>query len=671
MTKVTIPDTVRCIRDFAFSESGITEPELPDSVVYTGEGAFYGCEALKNVKLPEGLPVISKAMFRECSALFEIALPDGVLAIDEAAFAGCTSLHWVISLENLAYIGKYAFLGTECLSNTETNAVMNGILISGPNETNYYDSVVIPDGVRRIAPDALNSIKGINIAFPDSLEALDPGAVSESIFLNKAYLPAGAVMHDEPFEMCPGLDEIHYAGTKEQWNELNICNEHCLNGRKVYYNSVFPVITEPETDPTAPAEEEADNGAYTEYTKQNGLRFNIYNDHAELTGYDDSGYDINWYGFLNHLLIPGDIGGIPVTKIAPQALQHFDELRSVTFSENLTEIGDRTFDDCAFLTKIELPGSLRKIGNEAFFACFGLSEISIPEGVTEIGRHAFEHCEGLSVISIPGSLKEIGYDAFNHCESLDDVYYGGTEEQWEELKASCSKGNEALFEGAKVHFGGTYTEYTSPEGLCFRIHSDHAELTGYDKKIFDVNVRELVIPGEINDIPVTKTAACSLFCLEYLRSVILPENITEISGMSFYDCDSLEKIVLPASLEKVGSNVFYRTSLTDVYYSGTEEQWEELKVSSSEYYNDDLFEDTEVHFIPAEKPGDANLDGKINVADAVTVLQYIGNAEKYPLSETAKKAADCDGEPGITGSDAIMIQKYDAGIIRLFPAENV
>ena len=66
--------------------------------------------------------------------------------------------------------------------------------------------------------------------------------------------------------------------------------------------------------------------------------------------------------------------------------------------------------------------------------------------------------------------------------------------------------------------------------------------------------------------------------------------------------------------------------------------------------------------IAAEKTnGDANCDGKITVSDAVAVLQYIANAEKYPMSEQARFNADIDGEEGITGGDAIAIQKIDAG----------
>jgi len=60
--------------------------------------------------------------------------------------------------------------------------------------------------------------------------------------------------------------------------------------------------------------------------------------------------------------------------------------------------------------------------------------------------------------------------------------------------------------------------------------------------------------------------------------------------------------------------------------------------------------------------GDANLDGKLDVADSVAVLQYISNSAKYPLSDQGKKNADIDGAEGLTGGDAIAIQRLDAGI---------
>ena len=62
--------------------------------------------------------------------------------------------------------------------------------------------------------------------------------------------------------------------------------------------------------------------------------------------------------------------------------------------------------------------------------------------------------------------------------------------------------------------------------------------------------------------------------------------------------------------------------------------------------------------------GDANLDGQVTVSDAVAVLQFVANQEKYNLGPQGIINADIDGFSGITGSDAIVIQKVDASLIR-------
>ena len=62
--------------------------------------------------------------------------------------------------------------------------------------------------------------------------------------------------------------------------------------------------------------------------------------------------------------------------------------------------------------------------------------------------------------------------------------------------------------------------------------------------------------------------------------------------------------------------------------------------------------------------GDANEDEDVTVADATTILQFIGNKDKYKLGEKGKKQADVvDNGEGITGTDALAIQMMDAKLI--------
>ena len=66
--------------------------------------------------------------------------------------------------------------------------------------------------------------------------------------------------------------------------------------------------------------------------------------------------------------------------------------------------------------------------------------------------------------------------------------------------------------------------------------------------------------------------------------------------------------------------------------------------------------------------GDANLDNKVTVADAVTILQFIGNKDKYALKGDALANADCfNPGDGITAKDALAIQHLDAKLITELP----
>ena len=57
--------------------------------------------------------------------------------------------------------------------------------------------------------------------------------------------------------------------------------------------------------------------------------------------------------------------------------------------------------------------------------------------------------------------------------------------------------------------------------------------------------------------------------------------------------------------------------------------------------------------------GDANLDGQTTVADAAAILQYIGNRDKYQLTDQGKKNADVDGKKGTTAVPDYIKQRTD------------
>ncbi len=62
--------------------------------------------------------------------------------------------------------------------------------------------------------------------------------------------------------------------------------------------------------------------------------------------------------------------------------------------------------------------------------------------------------------------------------------------------------------------------------------------------------------------------------------------------------------------------------------------------------------------------GDANLDKKVSVADAVAILQSIANKDKYELKPEGAVNADVyDNGDGVTAKDALTLQQVDSKLI--------
>lgn len=87
------------------------------------------------------------------------------------------------------------------------------------------------------------------------------------------------------------------------------------------------------------------------------------------------------------------------------------------------------------IEKIVLPKGLTYIGESAFEGS-RIEKIVLPEGLTYIGESAFAY-SNLESITIPVSVTEIGEWAFAYA-SCPEIYYEGSQKQWEKLGVSPS-----------------------------------------------------------------------------------------------------------------------------------------------------------------------------------------------------------------------------------------
>lgn len=145
----------------------------------------------------------------------------------------------------------------------------------------------------------------------------------------------------------------------------------------------------------------------------------------------------------------------------------FDMNRNVKrlrLGTGVTTIGEGAFDYLESLEELILPPSVRNIGVEAF-ALSGITKLVIPDGVTVLNGGSFRGNANLTSVTIPTSITHIKNGAFRDCVSLKDVYYAGTQAQWEainlehsdEIVGDATTGGNTPLLDATIHYNHTHT----------------------------------------------------------------------------------------------------------------------------------------------------------------------------------------------------------------------
>ncbi len=210
------------------------------------------------------------------------------------------------------------------------------------------------------------------------------------------------------------------------------------------------------------------------------------------------------------------------------ALQSCDLFTSVEIPNNIAEISEDAFSGCNNLTSVVIPNSVTVIGDDAFNSCDSLTEIVIPDGVTRIGSYAFCHCDSLVTVKIGKGVKSIGSMAFAYCRSIENLYIADLA-QW------CDIG--------------------------FREQSSNPAFGNFD------NGNNCSINIYINN--------------ELVTELVIPEEVTEISPKAFAYFGNITSVVIHDGVTDIGFEAFLCCmSLTDVYYTGTEEEWASINIGS-------------------------------------------------------------------------------------------
>ncbi len=175
-----------------------------------------------------------------------------------------------------------------------------------------------------------------------------------------------------------------------------------------------------------------------------------------------------------------------------------------------------------------------------------ISEVIVEEGVTSIGSNSLRSCYLMNSLTIPESVVRIGESAFSGCDVQKNIYI-------QSLKSWCNI--EFVNASANPTFAGTlYVKGTA--------------------------LKTLSIPEGVTEIK-----DYAFYGYSYPDKLILPDSVKSIGQYAFYN-SSIESVSFSNNMESIGQRAFYNcTKLTDVYFKGTAEDFSGI---NKEAYNDPL-----------------------------------------------------------------------------------
>lgn len=121
---IELPNTVKTIGDYAFARcESLDSIKLSNALTAIPEHAFQGSYNLKSIEIPNSVKTIGRSAFESCEGLTTIEIPNSVTLIDTDAFNECTELRSAIVGENVREVGARIFAECENLTSVEWNAI--------------------------------------------------------------------------------------------------------------------------------------------------------------------------------------------------------------------------------------------------------------------------------------------------------------------------------------------------------------------------------------------------------------------------------------------------------------------------------------------------------------------------------------------------------------------
>ncbi|MCH5326306.1 MAG: leucine-rich repeat protein [Duncaniella sp.] len=360
--KVNLPETLKKIAPSAFLNcSNLSEINLPENLEYLGGNAFGGCKSLTSIELPKGITEILTNTFNG-AGLTSINLHEGITFIGKNAFSMC-KLPSIVLPSTIDSLGEYAF-----------------------NGMNFKEVVC-----KAVTPPSLFSSTFSKSCFTTA--TLIVPSASRDAYKNAEYW--------ENFSKVGGLTAEKYIKVDDLWYEIT-----------PEFNAIL--VSPP------------DGSSYD-------LQRATIPAAASYDGVDYKVVEIAEGAFRNVKSLTAVSGGSNVKKVGSHAFENSSVASGVLFA-GLEEIGDYAYFNTNLGTLARFPGNLKRIGEYAFagnkrltfYKAFNEENwLELPECLESIGDRAFEGCETLDKIQLNSDI-DFGNDVFAGCSMLESICLGNT-----------------------------------------------------------------------------------------------------------------------------------------------------------------------------------------------------------------------------------------------------
>lgn len=409
---------------------------------------------LKNISLTENNHIIKENAFANCLSLEKIDLSNNVSQIKQNAFYNCINLVDIYIGSNVKSIEKGAFNG--CTSAQQITLPFVGENSDGSGNT-YFSHIFGADDYIESSDKVPASLKTVNIIGG----SLYPHSFANCTNIISINLPNSATFIPE--YLFAGCHRLRYIYIPEGVNTIDNAFGGCYSLISLTIpSSVTKILNKPFLLPIKLIEivnKSATNIRISDTRAKNictdtddskiikSNDFVFYNDE---NNYICMGYE----GTEENIVMPEYIDGQSY-EIYKYAFAYNNIIKSIILSDNISKIGDNSFEGCTQLQKIKLNDNLQYIGFSAFENCSALTSLKIPQNISSLESRTFYNCLSLEYIIIPTSLTVIYNGVFTNCNNLKKIFYENNAENFKKIyiaPTDFSGTNEQFINATKYYY---------------------------------------------------------------------------------------------------------------------------------------------------------------------------------------------------------------------------